>query len=135
MTTQRLEALMTGSNVFSTANILDSFFSTSVGVDNLLSQLKSHNKSTAFVGDDTWGKLFPFTSSVPCPNTFDIWDWDDCDDLIYQHLLPILHQNHSLTIAHFLALDHIGHSTSSITHPAMTTKKQLISAFISQVKK
>ena len=83
MTTQRIESLMTGSEIFSTANIIDSFFSSKVHVDNIVSQLTLHKKSSLAIGDDTWAKLFSFTSEIPCKTTFDIWDWDTCDQLIY----------------------------------------------------
>ena len=70
-----------------------------------------------------------------CDSTFNIRDYDACDELIYENLHrfvkmdpkdgnsnrkkanPENSRNDSLLIAHFLALDHIGHSTSSITAP------------------
>ena len=74
---------MTGSEIFSTANIIDSFFSSRVYIDNIVSQLNLHNKKSLAIGDDTWGKVFPFTEEIPCKTTFDIWDWSTCDELIY----------------------------------------------------
>ena len=70
-------------------------------------------------GDNTWNRLFDFHISYPCENTFDIWDWDTCDKIIYNNLLSEINHKpeRKLIISHFLALDHIGHSTSSINHP------------------
>ena len=39
----------------------------------------------------------------------------------------------NLIIAHFLALDHIGHSTSSLTHDQFTTQKEKISDYLETV--
>lgn len=63
MTTQRIESLMTGSEIFSSGNILKTFLASKVEVDNLISQLASHNKSSIIFGDNTWVKLFDFTNS------------------------------------------------------------------------
>lgn len=36
-------------------------------------------------------------------------------------------------MAHFLALDHIGHASSSVSHPEFMTKKKKISNFIREI--
>ena len=131
MTTQRISSMMTGSEVFSTAtDMVDAFFSSRVRMDNILSQLRLHNKSTTIMGDGTWVNLFDFDEEFSCADNYDIWDWDTCDDLIYQHLPSSLH--HQLVVAHFLALDHIGHATSSLIAPQMSEKKEKISRFINE---
>lgn len=79
MTTQKIETLMTGSEIFSSTSIIDAFFSTSVLVDNIVHQVNRKNGRTVALGDDTWGKLFKFTVEYPCISTFDIWDWESCD--------------------------------------------------------
>lgn len=58
MTTQRVESLMTGSEIFSSANIFKSFFASKLQTDNIISQLNSDNKTSVIFGDDTWAKLF-----------------------------------------------------------------------------
>lgn len=129
---------MTGSEIFSTTSIIDAFFSSSVQIDNIVSQVNHNKGKTIFLGDDTWGKLFDFQISYPCVNTFDIWDWETCDSIIYKNLLDEINDKgneknlyeRELLIAHFLALDHIGHSTSSITHEKFGEKKLQISKFI-----
>lgn len=123
MTTQKIQTLMTGSEVFSITSIIDAFFSSSVSVDNIIHQVNSHNGTTVNIGDDTWNKLFKFTKSYPCSTTFDIWDWNTCDLIIYKNLEEEIKSENNLIIAHFLSLDHIGHSSSSITHPEFKQKK------------
>lgn len=110
---------MTGSEVYSVTGIFDAFFSTSVAVDNIISQIHRHNGSSVSLGDNTWNKLFEFTVSYPCESTFDIWDWSTCDTIIYNNLIHEIKRSpkHWFNVAHFLSLDHIGHSTSSLTHP------------------
>lgn len=74
MTTQRIESLMTGSEIFSSGNILKTFLASKVDADNLITQLNFDNKSSAIFGDNTWVKLFNFTTSEVCVNTFDVHD-------------------------------------------------------------
>ncbi len=71
-----------------------------------------------------------------CDSTFNIRDYDSCDELVYrnlhrfvklkkglgkndkeEHKKTVESEMDSLLIGHFLAIDHIGHSTSSITSP------------------
>ncbi len=121
---------MTGSQIFTSTNILDMFLSSKKQTDNVIDQMLIHNKTAKVFGDDTWVKLFNFDSnnSFVCDSTFNIRDYDSCDQLIYQNLHKYIkkeEQNQrdkdkkfdSLLIGHFLAIDHIGHSTSSITAP------------------
>jgi phosphatidylinositol glycan class O len=133
MTTQKLETLMTGSEVFSSASIMDAFFSTAVRVDNIVGQVGRAGGRTAVLGDDTWGKLFGFGVEYPCTRSFDIWDWYSCDDIVYKHLLAEVRNRNSLTVGHFLALDHIGHASSSVSHPEFGVQKDKISRFIADV--
>ena len=66
MTTQRIESLMTGSEIFSSGNILKTFLASKVDADNLIDQLNQVNKSSAVLGDNTWVKLFGFTDEEIC---------------------------------------------------------------------
>jgi len=120
MTTQRIESLMTGSEFFSFKNILSTFLASKVNIDNIISQLNKKNKSAIIFGDDTWAKLFDFSASNVCENTYDVNDIHTCDQIIYNNLPKHLkNKTHDLIIAHFLAIDHVGHSTSSIKNDKM----------------
>ncbi len=79
---------MTGSEIFTSTNILDMFLSSQSKVDNLIDQLNRRNKSVKVFGDDTWKKLFKFQDkdSFVCDSTFNIKDYDGCDNLIYNNL-------------------------------------------------
>lgn len=63
MTTQRIESLMTGSEIFSSTTILKSFFASRTSTDNIVHQLNLQDRSSFVMGDDTWIKLFSFTAS------------------------------------------------------------------------
>lgn len=91
-----------------------------IQTDNLISQLTRANKTSVVYGDDTWVKLFDLTNSKICSNTYDVNDIEGCDRLIYEHLPSELkNMKHDLVIAHFLSLDHIGHSRGSINGEEM----------------
>ena len=75
MTTQKIETLMTGSEIFSSTSAIDAFFSSQVLVDNLINQVRRKNGTVISMGDETWGKLFSLNIEYPCDRTFDIWDW------------------------------------------------------------
>ena len=141
MTTQKIETLMTGSEIFSSTSAIDAFFSSQVLVDNLVRQVRRKNGTVISMGDETWGKLFQLDIEYPCETTFDIWDWKTCDAIIYQNMREEVVQRRSqkkrtkMTIAHFLGLDHIGHSTSSVSDPAFSDKKQEISLFLQEMMK
>ena len=79
MTTQRIESLMTGSNFFSSGNILSTFLASKIKIDNIITQLNIKNKTSIIFGDDTWIKLFDFNASNVCQNTYDVNDIDGCD--------------------------------------------------------
>lgn len=87
MTTQRVESLMTGSEIFSSANIFKSFFASKLQTDNIINQLNSQNKTSIIFGDDTWAKLFEFTAEKTCVHTYNVHDYDSCDKLIYENMI------------------------------------------------
>ncbi len=64
------------------------FLSQKKKTDNLINQLKRANKTVKVFGDDTWVKLFEFPegSQFVCDSTFNIRDYDGCDELIYENL-------------------------------------------------
>ena len=57
---------MTGSEIFSSSNILKTFLASKTDLDNIIKQLTIHNKTSMVFGDDTWVKLFDFTNSKIC---------------------------------------------------------------------
>lgn len=136
MTTQRIESMMTGSEIFSSGNILKTFLASRVDYDNIISQINNNNKSAAIFGDNTWVKLFDFGHSEVCVNTFDVHDLDTCDMVVYDHLPKEVfingasNKSSNLIIAHILGVDHVGHSRSSIDVPILDVKIKEISAFI-----
>lgn len=136
MTTQRIESMMTGSEIFSSGNILKTFLASRVDYDNLVSQLNHNNKSAAIFGDNTWVKLFDFSHSEVCVNTFDVHDLDTCDRVVYDHLPQETFTegqsnfSSNLIIAHILGVDHVGHSRSSIDVPILDVKIKEISVFL-----
>lgn len=87
------------------------------------------------MGDDTWMKLFSFTGGEICSNTYNVHDYDSCDQSIYYNMIEEITSKpgYSLTVSHFLALDHIGHSTSNIYNQLMDAKMNKISGFIERI--
>jgi GPI ethanolamine phosphate transferase 3 subunit O len=106
-----------------------------VSEDSLLAQTTHNRLTTAFVGDDTWAKLFPglFSESRPYPS-FDVWDLDSVDAGVRRHIFPALAQNpgFDLIIAHYLGVDHVGHRYHA-DHPAMAEKLTEIDGDIRRV--
>ena len=124
VTAQRIAALATGT--FPTfIDFTGNFNSAAVVEDNWISQLaaRSSPSSLAFFGDDTWMSLFPgnqtFGTALPF-DSFNTRDLDTVDDGIEASLFPYLSStsNWSLVVAHFLGVDHIGH-THSARHPLL----------------
>lgn len=136
MTSQRVESLATGSEIFSADNYLSSFVASKVKIDNIIRQVSSQNKSSMLFGDSTWTERFDFEHDQACPNSFDISDLDTCDKIVYAHLSSEVLTNgtskyHSnLIIAHLLGIDHVGHSFQRLDHPLFEVKFKEISSFI-----
>ena len=68
----------------------------------------------AFMGDATWQQLWPsqwaWSRPYPC---FNVRDLDTVDDGVWEHLLPALRDTDTwggLLVAHYLGVDHCGHS-------------------------
>lgn len=72
---------MTGSEIFTSTNILDMFLSSKTKADNLIDQIYRKKKRVKVFGDDTWTKLFSFAQedTKVCDSTFNIRDYDGCD--------------------------------------------------------
>ena len=115
-TMQRIKALMSGTlpTFIDAGANFDSFI---VEDDNLIQQTFKNNKSVVIVGDDTWLNLFE-TSILEQHHTypsFNIKDLDTNDKYVNEHLANIFKNDKksfkwNLLIAHFLGIDHCGHS-------------------------
>lgn len=131
-TMQRLKALTTG--VLPTfIDVGSNFNSGAVNEDNWVAQLGG---TGAFVGDDTWGALFPeenWAKAVPFPS-FDVKDLNTVDAGVEANLLPMLRRSDewSVLVAHFLGVDHVGHKHGP-GHPVMAAKMAQLSAAIDAV--
>lgn len=121
-TMQRIKGLTTGSlPTFMDAG--SNFESSQITEDNFIHQFRKVNKSMVFMGDDTWEGLFPnvFNRSHPYPS-FNVKDLHTVDNGVLRHLMPELHGGDwDILIAHFLGVDHCGH-TYGPNHQEMTNK-------------
>lgn len=123
------------------------FAATQILEDNIISQLKSLNRSTVLLGDDTWVKLLPdtFTETFEM-DSFDVKDLDLVDSTIKRtfsnskhmfHLLAKLfeqlqNKNFTLLVSHFLGVDHCGHRYGP-SHPEMRRKLNEMDDIIANV--
>ena len=99
-------------------------------------QLETHNKSSVFVGDDTWLNLFPegFKRSYPFPS-FDVKDLDTVD-LGVESRFPteLKSRDFDVLIGHFLGVDHAGHRYGP-NHPEMARKLLEMNEFLEETLK
>ncbi|ORY43061.1 hypothetical protein BCR33DRAFT_851285 [Rhizoclosmatium globosum] len=133
-TMQRLKALVTGTlPTFVDAG--SNFGSSEITEDNLISQMRALNKRMIFMGDDTWTNLFPsqFNESHPFPS-FNVQDLHTVDNGCVQHLMPALDRKHEwdFAVAHFLGVDHVGHSFGPDTVP-MAEKLTQVNGWLTQI--
>ncbi|KAJ3031596.1 UNVERIFIED_CONTAM: mannose-ethanolamine phosphotransferase gpi13 [Siphonaria sp. JEL0065] len=133
-TMQRLKALVTGTlPTFVDAG--SNFGSSEIAEDNIISKMRSLNRSLVFMGDDTWVNLFPtqFNESYPFPS-FNVQDLHTVDNGCVQHLMPALDRPHEwdFLVAHFLGVDHVGHSFGPDTVP-MADKLDQMNGWLTQV--
>ncbi|KAJ6663037.1 hypothetical protein lerEdw1_010858, partial [Lerista edwardsae] len=121
-TMQRIKGLTTGClPTFVDAG--SNFASYAVQEDNLLWQLAQNGRRVVFMGDDTWEGLFPraFARAHFFPS-FNVKDLHTVDAGILQHLYRTVDGGEwDLLIAHFLGVDHCGH-TYGPDHPEMAKK-------------
>jgi phosphatidylinositol glycan class O len=149
VTAQRLKALTTGT-IPTFVDAGSNFESAAVAEDNLIDQLKQHNKSLLCIGDDTWSNLYPDQFNVNIPfDSFNTRDLDTVDNGIeamlfesVQHgskngnsskyeriskndLGSLLQMKWDVLIAHFLGVDHIGHTFSGYSNAHLHIKQIL----------
>ncbi|KAL7459119.1 hypothetical protein ACHAWC_011504 [Mediolabrus comicus] len=150
VTMQRLKGLTTG-GLPTFADITGSFGGASIEEDSWVEQLKNtpwerrwrrhmkneHKPQIAFVGDDTWVDLFPtqFDDSHPYPS-FNTRDLDTVDNGCLMHLPRLLDHltglasedsvpSFELMVAHFLGVDHVGHTYGPNNHHMETKLQQM----------
>jgi len=121
-TLQRLKGLVTGS-LPTFVDVGANFASSEITEDNIIDHFVRANKPVKFLGDDTWIGLFPgrFHRAFPFPS-FNVKDLHTVDNGVLANLYKQLHKKDwSVTIAHFLGVDHCGHRYGP-NHPAMADK-------------
>eukprot|EP00898_Chlorokybus_atmophyticus_P006301 jgi/Chlat1/6672/Chrsp49S06156 len=122
-TMQRLKGLTTG-GLPTFIDVGSSFGAPAITEDNIIQQLRSNNKLITMMGDETWMDLFPqqFTTASPFPS-LNVKDLHTVDDGVEAALFPALQraQDWDLLIAHFLGVDHVGH-TFGVDAVPMTAK-------------
>lgn len=148
VTAQRLKGLTVG--CFPTfIDAGSNLNSSAISDDNLLFQLrrkfdtsegeKEGNYMVA-LGDDTWASLFPrdVFHTTHMFDSFNTWDLNTVDDGILSHLWSFFPQENRndvpwrLLIAHFLGVDHIGHTHHAL-HPLMTQRLRLMDTVLAEV--
>ncbi|XP_054748471.2 GPI ethanolamine phosphate transferase 3-like [Lytechinus pictus] len=132
-TLQRLKGITTGSlPTFVDAG--QNFASFEISEDNIVDQLVQAGKRVTFMGDDTWMTLFnkKFNKAFPFPS-FNVKDLHSVDEGILTKLLPeIRKKDWDVVIAHFLGVDHCGHSLGPY-HPSMGKKLTQMNSVIKSV--
>ncbi|KNC48693.1 GPI ethanolamine phosphate transferase 3 [Thecamonas trahens ATCC 50062] len=137
-TMQRLKALMSG-GLPAFIEIGSNFDAQALDEDSLPLQMLGGGKRVAFMGDDTWGGLFPgLLGAEPALfDSFNVKDLDTVDAGIEARLFPLLEQPadgdaYDAIIAHFLGVDHAGH-TYGPNHPRMSDKLDQMNTDIARV--
>eukprot|EP01125_Pyxidicula_operculata_P002515 TRINITY_DN1237_c0_g1_i1.p1 TRINITY_DN1237_c0_g1~~TRINITY_DN1237_c0_g1_i1.p1 ORF type:complete len:909 (-),score=84.20 TRINITY_DN1237_c0_g1_i1:860-3586(-) len=126
-TTQRLKALTTG-GMPTFIDAADNFDpSQSISEDSWIYQMANNGLKVIFMGDDTWTQLYPinyFTKIHQYPSLI-VKDIDTVDNGVIEHIFPYLQGSNTpdwdVIIAHFLGVDHVGHTYGS-EHPLMAAK-------------
>lgn len=113
-TMQRIKALMSGTlpTFIDAGSNFDSYF---IEDDNLIQQTYQNNKSVVVLGDDTWLSLFDskMIKEHETYPSFNIKDLDSNDikvDNSLDRIFKEVNQDWNLIIAHYLGLDHCGHT-------------------------
>ena len=137
-TLQRLKGLTTGT-LPTFMDMGSNFAGTAIEEDNLLSQLRSLDKTIVHLGDDTWTALFPgyFEPNVSrAYDSFNVWDLHTVDNGVLEHIFPLVENQKDsqwdVLIGHCLGVDHAGHRYGP-NHPAMREKLQQMDAFIKKL--
>jgi predicted AlkP superfamily pyrophosphatase or phosphodiesterase len=135
-TMQRVKGLMTGSlPTFIDAG--SNFASSAVTEDQLLYHIRQKFQELYLFGDDTWVNLFPDAFDPQRTfesDSFKMLDLDSVDDRIESHLWPLLASDKEwhVLIAHFLGVDHCGH-THGPSHPNMARKLSQMNGILTRI--
>ncbi|KAI7886869.1 alkaline-phosphatase-like protein, partial [Mucor mucedo] len=132
---QRVKGLMTGSlPTFIDAGA--NFASSAVGEDHLLFHIKQKFHNMYLMGDDTWLNLFPEIFDDPsktfASDSFKMLDLDSVDNDILSHLWTVMEGEWEVAIAHFLGVDHCGH-TFGPSDPNMARKLNQMNTVMEQL--
>ncbi|KAI8886373.1 alkaline phosphatase-like protein, partial [Backusella circina FSU 941] len=133
---QRVKGLMTGSlPTFIDAG--SNFASSAVTEDQLLYHIRKKFEQLYLFGDDTWVNLFPDAFDPQRTfesDSFKMLDLDSVDDLIESNLWPLLASDKewNVLIAHFLGVDHCGH-THGPSHPNMARKLSQMNGILTRL--
>lgn len=130
---QRLKGLTTG-GLPTFVDVGSSFGAPAIAEDNLIDQLKRHGKRLEFLGDDTWMDVFPhqFARSKPLPSLV-VKDIDTVDDGILADIYDAIKRaDWDILIAHFLGVDHVGH-TFEVNSQTMLAKLDQMNAMVEDV--
>jgi phosphatidylinositol glycan class O len=85
------------------------------------------------MGDDTWASLFPTQFDVSLPfDSFNTRDLYTVDNGILENLFIHLSTSWKFFVAHFLGVDHVGHTHSPL-HSEMAEKLRLMDNTLSRV--
>ncbi|CAG9313163.1 PIGO [Blepharisma stoltei] len=135
VTMQRIKGITTGS-LPTFIDFRDNFHSNNVDEDNLLTQIQLQNKTSIFMGDDTWIGLYPKAFHREFPfDSFNVKDLHTVDQGVIKHLLEELNNDDwTLIIGHMLGVDHVGH-TYYANHPTMVQKLKQVDEFIRKIIK
>ena len=114
----------------------DSFGAPALLEDNLVAALRRCGRRVALLGDDTWLQLFPpsaFAVAHPFPS-FNVADLHTVDDGVAAQLAPLLaeHGAWDVLVAHFLGVDHAGH-THGVDSAEMAAKLAQMDAQLASV--
>uniref|UniRef100_T1JNY3 GPI ethanolamine phosphate transferase 3, catalytic subunit n=1 Tax=Strigamia maritima TaxID=126957 RepID=T1JNY3_STRMM len=132
-TLQRIKGLTTGS-LPTFIDMGSNFDTPEITEDNIIDQLVSAGKRIVFMGDDTWTGLFPgrFQTLYPFPS-FNTKDLDTVDNGILEQLIPTMKSDQwDVIVAHFLGVDHCGH-TYGPDHPLMGQKLNQLDLILKSV--
>jgi hypothetical protein len=133
-TAQRLKGMTTGS-LPTFIDVSRNFGSNSIGEDNWIDQLERAGKRVVVLGDDTWENLFPgrFTRKYLFPS-FNVKDLDTVDNGVLTHFDDEFRNTSSwdVMIAHFLGVDHAGHTFGRDTSQ-LSAKLEQMDLFLSKL--
>ena len=141
VTMQRLKGLTTGA-LPTFAEISGNLGGAYVEEDSWIDFLAQRGSRMGFVGDDTWIDLFPtqWTEAHPFPS-FNTRDLDTVDNGCLEYLPPLLDDLDKglldVVVAHFLGVDHVGHTygpNTEFMHQKLRQMDEILDSTLSQLE-